>query len=140
MIKEPDIDLVKKHELVDEYLAYAITRTNPLVAEMEQKKMEEQKVTAKDIEDEIKKSGLLAPNRILEAIDEKEKANQPIGECKAVPQEEVQAYHNSYNSRQNNRNRVFAIRILTILGGDIYSGYELNSFEKEVIALCKTQL
>ncbi len=120
MIKEPDTNTLDTEAL--DQMAEVIMRTNRLVndvsygkiekipdwEEWKKKKMEETKVTAKTIEDEIKAS-----------IDAKTD------------------FHTMYNKSLNAH---IAVKILNLLFSEMCIGQEPNSFQQEVIALCKTQL
>lgn len=67
----------------------------------------------------------------------KEKASQLLGQCKVLSPEELVHSQNDHERRQNT---VLALRLLSTLQSDLYMGGVLNSFQKEVVKLCKTYL
>lgn len=67
----------------------------------------------------------------------KDRASSLLGQCKVLSQDELQR---DREKREREQNTVMALRLLSTLHNDLYMGSSLNSFQKEVIALCKTQL
>lgn len=66
-----------------------------------------------------------------------EKANQLLGQCKVLSPEELA---HSQNENERRHNTLLALRLLSTLQSELYMGASLNNFQKQVIALCKTQL
>ncbi len=83
-------------------------------------------------ESEVMKLEAQKYNDMLQA-----KANNLLGQCKVMSDEELMT---AQEQNERKHNTMLALRILSTIQSEMYMGNNFNSFQKQVIALCKTQL